>query len=706
MMSKALLPAFGGSYLVWAACMMFFQGVLLLGYLYVHSVQRRFGILRYARWYWLLLLLPIVAFPFRFELLFNSPPDILPFFAVPYILAVKVGLPFLALATVSLTLQSWFYMSDLPGRENPYVLYSASNLGSILALLTYPVIFEPFSNLRQQGYIWWAAYIVLVGLCFICMPRRLSERMQRIETVPMIKENPYRVFSWFILGAAGCTALLAVTNLMTFDIAAVPFLWVLPLSVYLITFILVFKCNPWYPPWIRNAFTWVILLGVILYLMVFLRLSVPVSVLLPLQLGILFVVCLNCHGRLVKIKPADPRGLTTFYLALAAGGFAGSLLVSTVIPLISVSLLEYPAAFLLASLALAMTRDKGKKPVLPIPQASFVAWLVIVMLALIVVPWMLGSFLRLPPRIILISIAVPLALALRRAAREPWLMVLMLLIVMVSSQWTEELAAGMAKTKKLRNFYGIYRVYEINKQRYWQHGTTLHGRQYLEGSKVNTPLSFYHPTTPAGELLSSDAFGFKDIGMIGLGTGALAAYMGRGQTFTIYELDPDNMRIAEEFFTYLELSRKKGAKVKFVFGDGRISLSRVAKNSYDLLIIDAFSSGSIPIHLLTLEAFEEYFRTLKPDGLLLMHISNRALDLSPVIYSAAEELNCYACEKTNAGNVDPDADLTVWMALCRDKQKFQSLIKKYRWISRQDELEKTKRPWTDDYSNFLSIIRL
>jgi SAM-dependent methyltransferase len=703
MMSKSLLPVFGGSYLVWAACVMFFQALLLLGYLYVHAVQGKAGIVRYGRWHWILLLIPLALFPFRFTSVSNSLPNAPFILAVPYLVLINVGLPFFMLSTMSVILQSWFYKSDLPGKENPYFLYGSSNLGSMLALLTYPVLFEPFFDLEMQGYIWWAGYLLLLLFSFVCLPR--SKGGEKVKEPKTAKIEPIRLASWFALSAAGCVAMLGVTNIITFDLAPVPFLWIIPMAIYLLTFVLVFRVKPWFPGWVEKAFSWAVPLGIILYLMSFVRLSPPPVVLLILLAAILFVICLNCHGRLVQIKPRDPRELTSFYLMLALGGFAGGILVSTMLPLISNSLLEYPLAFLVSSSALVLSaRAFGGRRRIRFSLKD-AAWLGVPAVSLTVCPWLFNRFFDFPSRVTMVIITIPVFLAFRWAAKERLLMALTSVVIILSSNWTGELCLGCLMTKKFRNFYGIYRVYDFDGKRHLQHGTTLHGRQYLSGPKADVPLSFFHPTTPAGELLSGKKSSFKDIGMIGLGTGALSAYAGDGDSFTIYELDKDCQEIAEELFSYTRNSRKKGAKIEYVFDDGRISLSKAPENKHDLLILDAFNSGSIPVHLLTVNALKQYLRALKPGGLLLLHISNRALNLAPILYAASDELKLYACEKSNAGEIHPDADLTEWMAITESKSLYEELIKKYGWNSRRYETSKSIRPWTDRYSNLFGALR-
>ncbi|MFC1704439.1 spermidine synthase [Candidatus Omnitrophota bacterium] len=706
MIAKAVLPHFGGSYLVWAASMMLFQALLLLGYFYAHSVQRWLGVLTYSRWHLILLALPFIMFPFRFSNLYGIGYQQPLFIVVPYLLAINVGIPFFVLATASLILQSWFYKSNLPDSSNPYKLYAASNVGSVCGLLSYPIIFEPTFTLQQQGYVWWLGYGVLIGLFILCRPRGAQVQKQQVETQPLQKESLRRVVCWFTLSAAGTFSLLTVTNLLTFDIAAVPFLWVLPLSVYLMTFVVAFKRNPWFPGWMSFAFICAITLGVIFYFMTIIRLSIPIFAFLPFQLVLLFILCLNCHGHLIKNKPVDTRNLTVFYLFIAAGGFFGSFLVSSIIPLVTNSLLEYPLSFLFCALAIAMASDQKINYRTLILHTTTIVAVIVIALSLTAVPQLLNNVLHLPLRISFLIVAALLLIAVMLLTeKKPWRLVFVLIAVLIFSQWTEYMMFGMVHAKRFRNFYGMYNIYNVDDMRYLYHGSVQHGRQYCNTEKSSIPLAYFHPTTPIGELLSQKAFSLHAVGMIGLGTGAISAYMAEGQTFTIFELDPDCAFVAEKFFTYLKTARENGAKLQFVFGDGRISLRKQPKHSLDMLIIDAFNSGSIPVHLVTREAIQEYFSVLKPDGILLMHISNSWLDLHPVIYSIAQDDGLYACEKTNALNLHEDASFTMWMVLSKDTQKYQMLIQRYQWISRRNQKEIYKRPWSDHYTNLLSVFK-
>ena len=325
--------------------------------------------------------------------------------------------------------------------------------------------------------------------------------------------------------------------------------------------------------------------------------------------------------------------------------------------------------------------------------------------ALLVVPWVLGRARTdgpVPSTLVLILAALPLALALRVALKRPVAGVVVLLTVAVVAGRMEGLLTRATNVTRLRNFYGIYKVYDEAGVRYLQHGTTQHGRQYLAGPKKGTPLSYYHPTTPAAGVMTSGQFSFSRVGMVGLGSGALGAYLRDGQELTVYELDPDNLQIARDSFTYLDIAESQGASVSCVFGDGRISLRARPDRSLELLIIDAFNSGSIPVHLLTVEAFAEYARVIGPDGLLLLHVSNKALDLVPVVYSNAAALGLEVCYKSNRDSVHPDADETHWVALSPDASRIDLLVGRLGWIGSAPR--SLPRPWTDRYSNVFGAL--
>lgn len=717
--SKALLPAFGGSYLVWGACMVFYQATLLAAYLYAHAAQRWLGVANYARLHWLLLLAPLLTFSSGLEVPSGISGGLPLFLSVFAILLVQVGFPVFVLSTTSLVLQRWWAASSLPGRDNPYVLYSASNLGSMLGLLTYPVVIEPLLKLENQWDLWRAGYLLVVALQLFCAPFRGANRPE--EQLPRTQSlAPAVMVRYFLLGMAASVLLLAVTNVITLDIASAPFLWVLPLSIYLLSFVVTFKSKPWYPVWMGRVIYLAVITGVLLHLMVQLRLTVPTPLLILAHLLILFILCVGCNGELVFSKPENPGALTTFYLLIAAGGLAGSIIVNWLIPMVSTTFVEYPLALVIVTASIIYSQARHNSgpcsaglpcpPLTKEPGAGKIA-VMVCMLAVIFgglgVPLLAGKFPGVGSgrsELMLVFIALPVALALLRMSAHPWKFVLVLITAVISMNWTETLAMGSKTVLQFRNFYGIYKVTDTGNLRYLKHGSTLHGREYTSGPKVGQPLGYFHLTTPAAGVLTSSQLQFKNIGMIGLGTGAMAAYAKKGQNFTIFELDRDNLRVAEENFTYLSTAKRNGAKVDFVFGDGRISLHKLKDASLDLLIVDAFNSGSIPVHLLTVEALEEYFRVLGQDGLLLFHVSNKMRSLVSVVYSGANVLGAYACEKSNMWELDPDAEFTVWMALSRNKKHFDLLTRKMIWSAADAKTAGLPRPWTDQYSNLFGAM--
>jgi SAM-dependent methyltransferase len=305
---------------------------------------------------------------------------------------------------------------------------------------------------------------------------------------------------------------------------------------------------------------------------------------------------------------------------------------------------------------------------------------------------------------VLVVCGVPVALLVRVVAGRSWLLGVLLLAITVCMTWTEQVAVGARGVMRQRNFYGIYKVYDRDGQRILQHGTTLHGRQYLDETRAGTPLAYFHPSTPAARVLTSEAFTLQRVGMVGLGTGALVMYGKPGCEFTVFELDQDNIPIAERQFSYLQRAREEGVLVDCVVGDARLALRGVSDGAFDKFIVDAFSSGSIPVHLITLEAFVEYLRVMTPSGILLLHISNRVLDLHPVVYSAAQALGVDAFELTNAGAADPDANDTFWMAVTTDDGVVSELTESLGWAKREMPSQGWPRPWTDQYANLIGAM--
>jgi len=697
MVAKAMLPGFGGSYLVWGTCMAFFQGLLVLGYGWAHKAQGLLGA-RYAPWHWLVLLPPLFFLPFDFAKVAEPAAGAPLFLEVMRLLALAAGVPYFALSTSSPLLQTWLASSSLPQRENPYVLYSASNVGSMSALLTYPFAIEPAFDLAVQAKIWAALYVVLLAAFALCMPWKGAAPAAE-NSAPAQRAGAGRVLRWLLLSASGSAALVAVTNVLTFDVASVPFLWVLPLSVYLLTFVLIFKRKPWNPRGIDGLFYWFAMTGMTVFLLTQFRWTLPMVAAIAIQLAVLFVVCTRCHGALARIRPDNVGELTAYYFAMSIGGFLGTIVVSGLLPLVSKSVVEYPLSLIAACVACAWAEGSGARAELDVRrERGFAAVAAGVPLLLIALPFALRGVVGSGGRMLVGALVLPAGFLLLSRKGRPLQTAVVLALVVVCLPISESLVVHSTMVLRLRNHYGIYKVYDQGGIRWLQHGTTLHGRQYLDPAKAATPISYYHATTPVAGMLAGNPLHFRNVGMIGLGTGAIATFFGEGDAFRVYELDPDNLPVAREQFTYLDIAERQGVKLDFVFGDGRVKLKDVPDGTYDLFIVDAFSSGSIPVHLLTQEAVAEYMRVLAPDGVLLMHVSNRVLDLVPQVHAIARSLDLSSRAASNDGNVHPDADHTIWMALTRDERR-DAILARAGWRATKQTAEELPKPWTDRWTN-------
>jgi len=641
--AKVFLPAFGGSFLVWGACVVFFQAALLSGYAYSHAVIKKLGIFRYRRIHLLLILLPLLTFPGRPLQAVSSAGGAAMVTDIFGKLFLTIGPVFFVLSTTSIILQAWLAGSKLPGRSNPYVLYAASNFGSILALLTYPVFFELFFGLDTQLLIWRSCYAALLALHFIVfrlviMPPEEAPAVK--GTLEKITEK--RKISWFFLGAASVIGFLSVTDIITYEITPAPFLWVIPLSIYLVSFVLNFKSSPWCPGWIRENFHFTAGFGVLLFFLAKKALF-PFALCMAAYYTVLFSICMFCQHRLSADRPAATGGLTLFYLVIAAGGVFGGIFVSWIMPRISSFSAEFPVSFLLVYLALSLSGTKKRIGVQPVRMIAYIL-----------------LFLILWPAVF----------------------------------------KGSKDLYRHRNYYGNYRVFAEYPLLYFCHGSTIQGTQLLAGPAAKMPTAYYHTRTPAGGILRSDIFELDNIAVIGLGAGTLAAYGKEGQVFDFFELDPDIFFIADKLFGYLKSS---AAAINHYFGDARISLGDMPARGYDLLIIDVFSGDSIPAHLLTLEAFEEYKRHLARDGIVLIHITNRYIDLAPVLASAARASGAYAGINSNTGKGDIFL-ASRWGALTWSEDAFRKLTGELNW--RELRGVKEVRPWTDLYSNVLPVFFL
>ncbi|HXB68257.1 MAG TPA: fused MFS/spermidine synthase [Candidatus Acidoferrales bacterium] len=675
--AKIILPWFGGSAAVWTTCMLFFQIVLLLGYAYSHAIIRylkpRAQMLVHAA----LLAASAVVLPVYPNASWKpvGTPD--PTIRILGLLAATIGLPYFLLSTTGPLLQAWYARRFKGGM--PYRLYALSNAGSMFALLSYPVLFEPAFTTHQQAGMWSVGYGAFVVLCGVTALRAGAQKTdtgcQMPDSGGQAPAPPLKQYLiWLLLPAMASVLLLAITNHLSQNVAAIPFLWVLPLSIYLLTFILCFEGSGWYR---RNPYLQLLLvaLGSMAYtlndtldknmdvgLPVLGKVHVPAVAITTVLFTLgLFTCCMVCHGELARLKP-DPRYLTHFYLMMSAGGALGGLLVGFVAPHVFNALYEMP-------LGLAAC---GVLVVWVLRQDEEMAW-----------------FRRLP--MTLVSAVLALALT-----------------VFVGMQIRDTVRGARVL---VRNFYGGLRVRdtgtpdEMEATRTLTHGTINHGEEYLNPARRDLPTTYYGPNTGIGVAIRGKQKTGRAIrvGVIGLGTGTVASYGRLGDYYRYYEINPLVLGLARTEFFFLPDCK---AKLEVAMGDARLSLERElqegAPENFDVLAVDAFSSDSIPVHLLTKEAMVLYFRHLREDGILAVHISNRYLDLQPVLWGETKATGKTARVVDTEDDDTQDVFGATWVLITSAATGFTP---EELGESAPIKTQRIVRLWTDDYSNLFQILK-
>jgi len=701
--AKIFLPTFGGSYMVWGACVVFFQCALLLGYIYSHLVVQRIGMARYWRFHLILILLPLLFFPGR------ALPAIYSHQAVPLVMDIffqlssSIGLVFFALSTISIISQSWLASSSLPQRQNPFMLYAVSNFGSFLGLLSYPFLFEAYFDLSKQLTLWRLGYLLFLLFYVLCFALIKVSDTEILPAVKIFGKSLFlRSFSWddsmkekvfwILLSAAGCIIFLAVTNVVTYEILPCPLLWVIPLCIYLVSFTLTFKQNPFCPRWIREKPHLAIGFSILLYFITKMRI-LPILLETFAYFVSLFALCMFCQDRLYQSRPNEKNKLTGFYLSVALGGFLGSIFVTWVAPVLFSSPLEYLVGLFVITFSLKIKEKNSKVGMYLLRMISYLV-LVMILWPLVFKKYNIFG---------LVLIFYVFKMIFEELKKKPQALSLGVLTVLCTAPFMWGVWAEGKDLYVHRNYYGLYRITQGGPMLLLFNGTTVHGAQYLDPKKKDEPLTYYHRNTLVGKILSSKLFSARRIGVVGLGAGTLAAYGQEDDVIDFFELDPDVFTVAN-IFSYLKDSR---ATLRYFFKDARLSLEKSDVNNYDILIIDAFSGDSIPVHLLTIEAIQEYKKHLKEKGILIFHISSRYLNLSPVLFSNADAVKAYAVEEKDPGG-ERGHSASVWVALTWNEGSKDAIISQLgRKEDKGKELKpRASRPWTDKYSHILSILRL
>lgn len=687
--AKMVLPLLGGSPAVWNTAMVFFQAALLAGYAYAHLLSRA---LRPAHQVVAHLLVLAAATAFLPVAVAEGwEPDVgLPVLWLLALLAVSIGLPFFAVAATAPLLQRWFSRTDHAHAHDPYFLYAASNLGSVVALVGYPLALEPWLSGRAQSLAWTGTYALLGGLIALAglaMLRRPG--IARAEEAAAAAGWRARG-RWILISAVPSAMLLGVTAHITTDIAAAPLLWVVPLTLYLLTFVIAFSRRPV----IRHALAVRLMPFAAVLLVSMFTWREPALLVLPLHLLAFFVIALMCHGELARLRPRA-SALTEFYLFISLGGVLGGIFTALLAPAVFDGVYEYPLAIAAACALLPAKRLLARSDVL-LAAVIFAVLLAGHAVAEAVLEEGLKASAVLAALLALVAFA--------RKAR-PAGFALCLGAVLAGSLVTmvpeETLWRG-------RSFFGVYRVAETADGRFRLliNGTTLHGGQQRLADGSAGPIAYYAETSPAAEAIRrAQENGASSIGLVGLGAGSLACYIRPGDDWRFYEIDPLVARVAAEG-RFFELVPSCAAERPIVLGDARLTLAREPGRRFDMLVIDAFSSDAIPVHLLTREALALYFDKLKDDGVVVLHVSNLFLELRPVVARLAAELGLAGLVGVGEGSDEAGAygDLaSVWIALARAPAALERLGLSERWepLPRADG----RRAWSDDYSNLLEAIR-
>jgi hypothetical protein len=695
--ARMALPLLGGAPAVWNTAMVFFQSALLAGYAYAHCLSRCLGPRGQVAGHLSLLAIASLGLPVVIGDGWEPPAGAM---SIPWLIALMawtVGPPFLAVAATAPLIQRWFADSGHPAAGDPYFLYGASNLGSILALLSYPLLVEPTLTLQQQGWLWAAGYgalaLAITG-CGLVVWRRVATGVGAAASGAAAPSEPIgwpRRLRWLMLALVPSSLLLAVTTHITTDLAAVPLLWVVPLALYLLTFVVAFARRPWLRhAWMIRAQPFVLIPLVLLFAW-----NLPFWLGLPLHLFGLFVSALVCHGELARLRPTSER-LTEFYFWMAAGGALGGAFTALLAPLLFDGVFEYPIALVAACLLRPTLAPAAGRRVLDFALPIGIG---ILLAARTGADVGLRDFGTLG----LLLVFVPSALALYALAERPLGFGLGIAAAMGGALLAADAQSVVARE---RSFFGVYTVkrdpagYHV-----LLHGTTMHGAQRLDAERRRQPLTYFHRDGPLGQLFGAVGARVRNIGAVGLGVGTVACYRRPGQRWTFYEIDPLVERIARDrrHFHYLA---ECAPDAEIRTGDARLTLQGAPRAAYDLLILDAFSSDAIPMHLMTREALALYLDKLAPGGVIAWHVSNRNLDLAPIVADLAADAGVVAWVQTDQPSRAELAQYrtpSIWIALARRAEDLGPLVRDPRW--QRLHARPDARPWTDDFSNILSALR-
>lgn len=711
MFGKVLLPLLGGAPSVWNTCMVFFQTVLFFGYLYAHFICKVQQGFRQILIHGVVIAVSCLALPVALSESAEPPNEADPTLWLIKILSVSIGLPFFVLSTTAPLLQKWFSRIGHQTSNDPYYLYVASNAGSLLALLSYPFLLEPNIGLIEQQITWSSGFSILCFLLICCMLivlRAINRAEVSVGHRDKMKDSPdlFKRLHWLILSFVPSSLLLGLNNYITTDIASVPLLWVIPLSLYLLSFIIVFsKFNVSVQKWMV-ALQPLIIPPFVVYLS-FEQVFSHITIELILNLLAFFLSVMVCHGELAKKRP-NTQYLTTYYLIMSFGGMLGGMFNTFLAPLLFDTIFEYPL-MLVAALMLRPHQMIHAE----IKPDYKVKLLVFYILLFAFVIYYNGNNLsqNLIVTLTIITMAAINYLAFRNLAPNLLLNTIVIIACLASFNDHEYKVLHQERT-----FFGVLNVRErevhndskkITTLHEFYNGTTKHGAQIVASDQQCAPIGYYHPRGPIGQLF--DAYDQVnenwDIGIVGLGSGVMGSYAKKAQSWTFYELDPSIVDLAlnQEYFTFLHNCVESP---EIYVGDARLTLDRKKEPQFDLLVMDAFSSDSVPTHLLTKEALELYLANLKSSGLLVFHITNRHLTLKKVVANHARNMGLAALHQVFLPQKNtPFIHYTEWIVLAKDATNLKPLM-----LTRLGSWNKLPefpeiRDWTDDFTSIINILK-
>jgi spermidine synthase len=700
LIAKILLPFLGGAASVWNTCMVFFQALLLAGYAYVMIISKRLSVRNQALLHVILLLVAVVVLPFSLSntRLASLPTEGSPVGWLLVTLFLTVGPPFFVISATAPLLQRWFSFSKHKSANDPYFLYAVSNAGSMLALLAFPFLLEPALPIRTQTKVWAAGYVLLVAsiICCVIVLRGGSERRNISSDVESAKEEITKSQrpQWVVLAFVPSSLMLGVTTFIATDVASVPLVWIIPLAIYLLTFILAFSNRQFVRLSLASHLLPLGIIGIGSSMIFKPDISPWLTILL--HLTVFLLAAFICHRRLALSRPGVAN-LPEYYLWIAVGGVLGGIFNALVAPLVFSTPVEYPLVIVLACLMRpANTSESQGRKLLWMAFPAFVLFLTFDLAVLV-------SRLSLPERVQSgIALFLPLLVCYVVTIRRPALFALALAAFLVGAR--PYLNASMNTLVTERNFFGVWRVTSSQNEdfrRLW-HGSTIHGIQFNNAQQKCVATSYYSNDGPLGQIFQvfNNSATVKEVAATGLGSGTVATYAAPGQQWDFYEIDPAIVRIVSDSRYFSFLSECSKAPYRMVIGDARLRMREARNGQYGLIIMDAFSSDSVPAHLITTEALDLYLSKLANDGLLAFHISNRYLSLEPLLSGLARRANLTGRIRADQERKIVGRFPSIWVVLARNDAALGDIEGNSNWRSLNGNVV-----WTDDSSNILGLLK-